>query len=74
VLPESGGIRNVQNFGIVAHRAPIPVRRTRALYVYWRSADVEARNSEVDRDALCEQIGRRKMELEWLKKKAGMLE
>jgi transposase len=34
----------------------------------------KARDSEVDRDALYEQIGRLKMELEWLKKKAGMLE
>ena len=29
----------------------------------------KARDSEVDRDALYEQIGRLKMELEWLKKK-----
>jgi transposase-like protein len=34
----------------------------------------KARDSEVDRDALYEQIGRLKMELEWLKKKAGILE
>jgi transposase len=31
-------------------------------------------NSDFDAEALYEQIGRLKMELEWLKKKAGMLE
>ena len=54
---------------------------------HWRRAALEhleeifmdgrtrkARDSEVDRDGLYEQIGRLKMELEWLKKKAGMLE
>jgi transposase-like protein len=33
----------------------------------------KARESEIDTDALYEQIGRLKMELEWLKKKAGLL-
>jgi transposase-like protein len=33
----------------------------------------KARDSEIDTDALYEQIGRLKMELEWLKKKAGLL-
>jgi transposase-like protein len=34
----------------------------------------KARDGEFDTDALYEQIGRLKMELEWLKKKAGMLD
>jgi transposase-like protein len=34
----------------------------------------KARDSEFNTDALYEQIGRLKMELEWLKKKAGMLD
>jgi transposase len=34
----------------------------------------KARDSEVEREALYEQIGRLKMELEWLKKKAGLEE
>ena len=31
-------------------------------------------NGEVDNTALFEEIGRRKVELDWLKKKAGMLD
>jgi transposase-like protein len=54
---------------------------------HWRKAALEqleeifvdgrkrrARDSEVDQDALYEEIGRLKVELDWLKKKAGMLE
>jgi transposase-like protein len=52
----------------------------------WRKAAVEqlpelfvdgrtkARNSEADGSALYEEIGRLKVELDWLKKKAGMLD
>jgi transposase-like protein len=32
------------------------------------------RNSDADRDALYEEIGRLKVELDWLKKKVGMLD
>lgn len=56
--------------------------------VKWRKAALEqlpelfvdgrprkARNNEdADRDALYEEIGRLKMELDWLKKKAGLLD
>ena len=31
-------------------------------------------NEDADRDALYEEIGRLKMELDWLKKKAGLLD
>jgi transposase len=54
---------------------------------HWRKAALEqlqehfvdgrtrkSRDGEFDAEALYEQIGRLKMELEWLKKKAGMLE
>jgi transposase len=53
---------------------------------HWRKAALEqlqesfvdgrtrkARDGEFDLDALYEQIGRLKMELEWVKKKAGLL-
>jgi transposase-like protein len=52
----------------------------------WRKSAVEqlpelfvdgrtkARNSEADSNALYEEIGRLKVELDWLKKKAGMLD
>ena len=33
-----------------------------------------ARNGEADSDALYEEIGRLKVELDWLKKKVGMLD
>src|SRR5450759_724547 len=54
---------------------------------HWRKAAVEqlpeifvdgrrrkARGDEVEKEALYEEIGRLKMELDWLKKKAGLLE
>jgi transposase len=41
------------------------------LFVDGRS---KARNSEADSNALYEEIGRLKVELDWLKKKAGMLD
>src|SRR5258707_11581942 len=34
----------------------------------------KGRNEDVDRDALYEEIGRLKMELDWLEKKAGLLD
>jgi hypothetical protein len=34
----------------------------------------KAGNSEADSDALYEEIGRLKVELDWLKKKVGMLD
>jgi transposase len=34
----------------------------------------KGRNSEVDSDALYEKIGRLKVELDWLKKKVGLLD
>lgn len=34
----------------------------------------KARNGEADSDALYEEIGRLKVELDWLKKKVGMLD
>jgi transposase len=34
----------------------------------------KARDGEADRDALYEEIGRLKVELDWLKKKAGLLD
>jgi transposase len=34
----------------------------------------KARDSEVEKEALYEEIGRLKMELDWVKKKAGLLE
>jgi hypothetical protein len=34
----------------------------------------KGRNEDADRDALYEEIGRLKMELDWLKKKAGLLD
>jgi hypothetical protein len=34
----------------------------------------KGRNDDADQDALYEEIGRLKMELDWLKKKAGLLE
>ena len=34
----------------------------------------KARNGEADEDVLYEQIGRLKVELDWLKKKVGMLD
>lgn len=34
----------------------------------------KARNGESDRDALYEEIGRLKVELDWLKKKVGLLD
>ena len=40
----------------------------------WMVVRGNARDGEFDAEALYEEIGRLKMELEWLKKKAGMLE
>jgi len=34
----------------------------------------KGRNEDADKDALYEEIGRLKMELDWLKKKAGLLD
>lgn len=34
----------------------------------------KGRNEDADRDALYEEIGRLKVELDWLKKKVGMLD
>lgn len=42
------------------------------LFVDGRSR--KARNEDADKDALYEEIGRLKMELDWLKKKAGLLD
>ena len=42
------------------------------LFVDGRSR--KARDEDADRDALYEEIGRLKMELDWLKKKAGLLD
>ena len=74
------GEKTLNQLGSQYHVHPVQIS-------HWRKAAMEhleeafedgrtrkARDSEVDRDALYEQIGRLKMELEWLKKKAGMLE
>src|ERR1700730_6387628 len=42
------------------------------LFVDGRSR--KGRSEDADRDALYEEIGRLKMELDWLKKKAGLLD
>ena len=42
------------------------------LFVDGRSR--KSRNEETDQDALYEEIGRLKMELDWLKKKGGLLD
>jgi transposase-like protein len=42
------------------------------LFVDGRSR--KTRNEDADKDALYEEIGRLKMELDWLKKKAGLLD
>ena len=42
------------------------------LFVDGRSR--KSRNEETDKDALFEEIGRLKMELDWLQKKAGLLD
>jgi len=34
----------------------------------------KARSEDADRDAIYEEVGRLKMELDWLKKKAGLLD
>jgi transposase len=56
----------------IAHWRRAALEHLEEIFVDGRTR--KARDSEVDRDALYEQIGRLKMELEWLKKKAGMLE
>ena len=40
----------------------------------WTGGRGRARNEDADNDALYEEIGRLKVELDWLKKKAGMLD
>ena len=40
----------------------------------WTGASGSARMSDVERDALYEEIGRLKVELDWLKKKVGLLD
>jgi transposase-like protein len=56
----------------IAHWRRAALEHLEEIFVDGRTR--KARDSEVDRDALYEQIGRLKMELEWLKKKAGLLE
>ncbi len=56
----------------IAHWRKAALEQLQEIFVDGRAR--KARDSEVETAALYEQIGRLKMELEWLKKKAGMLE
>ena len=42
--------------------------------LFWDGRKRKARDGEVEKEALYEEIGRLKVELDWLKKKAGLLE
>jgi transposase-like protein len=56
----------------IAHWRKAAVKQLEEIFTDGRTR--KARDSEVEREALYEQIGRLKMELEWLKKKAGLEE
>jgi transposase len=56
----------------IAHWRKAALEQLQELFVDGRTR--KTRDSEFDTEALYEQIGRLKMELEWLKKKAGLLE
>jgi transposase-like protein len=62
------GVHPVQ----IAHWRKTALEQLQEIFLDGRTR--KARDREVDSDVLYEQIGRLKMELEWLKKKAGMLE
>jgi transposase-like protein len=55
----------------IAHSRKAALEQLQELFVDGRTR--KARDGEFDAEALYEQIGRLKMELEWVKKKAGML-
>ena len=56
----------------IAHWRKTALEQLPELFVDGRKRKV--RDGEADQDALYEQIGRLKMELDWLKKKAGLLD
>jgi transposase len=55
----------------IAHGRKAALEQLQESFVDGRTR--KARDGEFDLDALYEQIGRLKMELEWVKKKAGLL-
>lgn len=56
----------------IGHWRKTALAQMQELFVDGRSR--KGANHEADRDALYEQIGRLKVELDWLKKKAGLLD
>lgn len=56
----------------VAHWRKTAVEQLQEIFIDGRKR--KKKDNEVDQDALYEEIGRLKVELDWLKKKAGMLE
>jgi len=56
----------------IAHWRKAALEQLEEIFVDGRKR--KAREGEVDQDALYEEIGRLKVELDWVKKKAGMLE
>jgi len=42
--------------------------------LFWMASKSKRADSEVEKDALYEEIGRLKVELDWLKKKVGLLD
>lgn len=56
----------------VAHWRKTAVEQLQEIFIDGRKR--KKKDNEVEQDALYEEIGRLKVELDWLKKKAGMLE
>jgi transposase-like protein len=56
----------------IAHWRRAALEQLEEIFVDGRKR--KPRNAEADKDALYEEIGRLKVELDWLKKKAGLLE
>jgi transposase-like protein len=74
------GERTLSQLGSQYHVHPVQIgqwRKTALEQLAELFTDGRARkraNGEVEKDALYEEIGRLKMELDWLKKKVGLLE
>ena len=56
----------------IAHWRKTAIEQLEELFVDGRTR--KGRNGEADSDALYEEIGRLKVELDWLKKKVGLLD
>jgi len=69
--PDSGLMRNM-GFRLAAGSVKTALEQLADLFMDGRKS--QRADSEVEKDALYEEIGRLKVELDWLKKKVGLLD